>query len=140
MLGSAWLRIVIGCCAAASLASVAGAQSFDINWQSIDGGGVTFSTGGVFEIGGAIGQPDSGTLTGGQFTVTGGFWAVVLSSCNLAADLNGSGGVDLSDLSTLLANFGVGSGATHAGGDVDNDGDVDLTDLSALLAVFGTSC
>lgn len=56
------------------------------------------------------------------------------------ADLNGDGVVDLSDLATLLANFGAAGGATHADGDVDGDGDVDLADLAALLARFGEVC
>ena len=55
-------------------------------------------------------------------------------------DLNGDQTVDLTDLATLLANFGVGSGAGPAMGDVDGDGDVDLTDLAMLLAKFGTGC
>ncbi len=55
-------------------------------------------------------------------------------------DVDGDGDVDLSDLSTLLAHFGVTTGATRADGDLDADGDVDLSDLSSLLARFGTSC
>jgi hypothetical protein len=55
-------------------------------------------------------------------------------------DLNGDGQVDLADLNTLLANYGMLSGATHEQGDVDDDGDVDLSDLGALLAVYGTVC
>lgn len=49
------------------------------------------------------------------------------------ADLNDDGIVDYADLATLLASFGVSSGATAADGDMDGDGDVDLADLSALL-------
>ncbi len=55
-------------------------------------------------------------------------------------DFNGDGNVDLTDLATLLANFGLGSGASNAQGDADLDGDVDLSDLASLLAAFGTSC
>ena len=52
-------------------------------------------------------------------------------------DVDGDGDVDLSDLATLLANFGVASGATRSMGDLDGDGDVDLSDLATLLANFG---
>jgi hypothetical protein len=55
-------------------------------------------------------------------------------------DLDGDDDVDLSDLSILLANYGMTSGAEYEDGDLDGDGDVDLTDLSGLLAVYGTSC
>ena len=59
-------------------------------------------------------------------------------SCD--ADLNGDGQINLTDLSTLLSNFGVGSGATRAMGDLSGDGAVDLTDLAQLLAAFGLPC
>ena len=37
------------------------------------GGGGT-STGGVYSVSGTIGQPDAGLLTGGSYTLAGGFW------------------------------------------------------------------
>jgi hypothetical protein len=47
-----------------------------IDWHTIDGGGGT-STGGVYSVSGTIGQPDAGgPLTNGQYSVTGGFWAL----------------------------------------------------------------
>lgn len=55
-------------------------------------------------------------------------------------DINGDRSTDLTDLSLLLAHFGIGSGATYADGDLNGDGAVNLTDLSTLLAHFGTSC
>ena len=52
------------------------AQTYLIDWFTIDGGGGT-STGGVYSVGGTIGQPDAGSpMTNGQYSVTGGFWAV----------------------------------------------------------------
>jgi hypothetical protein len=54
----------------------AAAQTYSINWSTIDGGGGT-STGGVYSVSGTIGQPDaSGPMTNGQYSVTGGFWAL----------------------------------------------------------------
>ena len=52
------------------------AQSYSIDWFTIDGGGGT-STGGVYSVSGTIGQPDAGHLTGGNFTLDGGFWGVI---------------------------------------------------------------
>jgi hypothetical protein len=47
-----------------------------IPWHTVDGGGGT-STGGVYRVSGTIGQPDaSGPMTGGNFSLTGGFWAL----------------------------------------------------------------
>jgi len=52
------------------------AQSYSIDWYTIDGGGGT-STGGVYSVSGTIGQPDAGgPMTGGNFTLSGGFWAL----------------------------------------------------------------
>jgi hypothetical protein len=42
----------------------------------VDGGGGT-STGGVYSVTGTIGQPDAGTMSGGNFTLEGGFWGVI---------------------------------------------------------------
>lgn len=55
-------------------------------------------------------------------------------------DLDGDDAIGLGDLSLLLENFGVGSGAGPEDGDLDGDGDVDLADLSALLELFGLPC
>ena len=53
------------------------AQSYSIDWSTIDGGGGGTSTGGVFTVSGTIGQPDAGgPMTGGNFSLTGGFWAL----------------------------------------------------------------
>ena len=53
------------------------AQSYSIDWYKIAGGGGT-STGGVYSASGTIGQPDaSGAMTGGNYSLTGGFWALI---------------------------------------------------------------
>lgn len=53
------------------------AQSFSIDWHTIDGGGGA-SAGGGFSVNGTIGQPDAGaSLAGGGFALTGGFWSAV---------------------------------------------------------------
>ena len=52
------------------------AQSYSIDWFTIDGGGGT-STGGVYSVSGTIGQPDGGQTSGGNFTIDGGFWGLI---------------------------------------------------------------
>jgi len=52
------------------------AQSYSIDWFTVDGGGGT-STGGVYSVSGTIGQPDAGTMSGGNYTIQGGFWSVI---------------------------------------------------------------
>lgn len=63
---------------------------------------------------------------------------LIYSPC--AGDADEDGQVTLADLSILLTNFGISSGATWAQGDFNGDGAVDLADLSALLTAFGTNC
>ena len=52
------------------------AQSCSIDWYKVSGGGGT-STGGVYSVSGTIGQHDAGgPMTGGSFSLTGGFWSL----------------------------------------------------------------
>jgi hypothetical protein len=53
------------------------AQSYSIDWFKISGGGGT-STNGQYSLSGTIGQPDAGpTLTGGNFSLVGGYWSLL---------------------------------------------------------------
>ena len=63
--------------AAGCVAFHAQAQTnYAIDWFTIDGGG-GISTGGVYAVSGTIGQPDAGRMSGGNFTLDGGFWSVI---------------------------------------------------------------
>jgi hypothetical protein len=124
---------------AAAVGAPAAAQSYDLSWSSIDGGGEMFSTGGLFELSGTIGQPDAGVvMTGGDFELTGGFWAITGGTVppGCVGDLNGDGRTDLTDLGILLADFGCVAPGPCVG-DLNNDGRTDLTDLGILLGDFG---
>jgi hypothetical protein len=52
---------------------------YDLTWNTVDGGGATFSSGGSYTLGGTIGQPDAGALSGGSYTLAGGFWVGAVS-------------------------------------------------------------
>jgi hypothetical protein len=57
--------------------SVAGAQQYSINWYKISGGGGT-SGSGQYAVSGTIGQHDAGgPMTGGNYSLTGGFWSLI---------------------------------------------------------------
>jgi phosphotransferase system glucose/maltose/N-acetylglucosamine-specific IIC component len=52
------------------------AQSYNISWYKVAGGGGV-STNATYQLSGTIGQPDASTqMTGGNYSVTGGFWAL----------------------------------------------------------------
>jgi hypothetical protein len=53
------------------------AQQYSIDWYKIAGGGGT-SAGGTYQVSSTIGQPDaSGTMTGGNYSLSGGFWSLI---------------------------------------------------------------
>ena len=59
------------------VASLAHAQSYSVDWYKIAGGCGT-STGAVYSVTGTIGQHDaSSAMSGGNYSVTGGFWALI---------------------------------------------------------------
>jgi hypothetical protein len=52
------------------------AQTYAIDWYKVAGGGGT-STGSVYSVSGTIGQPNAGgPMTGGNYSLTGGFWSL----------------------------------------------------------------
>jgi len=80
--------LVVILLAGASFALAQGG-GFDLPWFSVDGGGTTASEGGEFSLASTIGQPDAGTLSGGEFALSGGF------QVNSAAPVQGSSSVFL---------------------------------------------
>ncbi len=53
------------------------AQSYSIDWYKVSGGGGA-STNGQYAVSGTIGQHDaSGPMTGGNYSLTGGFWSLI---------------------------------------------------------------
>jgi len=57
--------------AAAGLAVAA----YTLDWSTLDAGGGQ-SSGGPYTVAGTIGQTDPAKLTGGAYTLTGGFWSM----------------------------------------------------------------
>jgi hypothetical protein len=55
--------------------------SYDLSWNTIDGGGAMDSASGTFSLSGTVGQPEAGApMIGGSFELTGGFWTVAGSA------------------------------------------------------------
>lgn len=49
-------------------------QTYTLTWWTVDGGGTMLAANGGYSLGGTAGQPDPGVLTGGPYTLGGGFW------------------------------------------------------------------
>ena len=71
-LSVAWLVFLLWSFAVATVY----AQSYPIDWLKVAGGGGT-STNGQYALSGTIGQPEAGSMSGGNYTLQGGFWGVV---------------------------------------------------------------
>ncbi len=64
-------------CLLSSVLCLPSSAQYALDWWTTDGGGGT-STGGVYAVTGTIGQADAGpVLSGGNFTLAGGFWSIV---------------------------------------------------------------
>ena len=71
------------------LPALSQAQTYSIDWYKIAGGGGTSSgTNGtnIYAVSGTIGQQDaSGAMTGGPYSLTGGFWSLIALVQNAGA-------------------------------------------------------
>jgi hypothetical protein len=82
------LAALLLCLLAASLMAAPRASSqtggaYDLSWNTIDGGGITFAQGGSYSLGGTIGAADAGVQSGGQYSLGGGFWYGVSDKRNV---------------------------------------------------------
>ena len=70
-------QVFLICLAAAAVCYQSSAQNYSVDWYKVSGGGGT-STGGTYTVSGTIGQHDaSGAMSGGNYSVTGGFWSLI---------------------------------------------------------------
>jgi hypothetical protein len=113
-------------------------SAFDLRWYTFDGGGTGAAAGGSFVLAGTVGQPDAGKMSGGGFTLTGGFWAVsgAGSTPVCEGDANLDGVVDPLDSGFVRCDVGSGDVNCDAA-DVNGDGAVDPLDAGYVLSRFG---
>jgi hypothetical protein len=148
------LSIVILCGLLVASVAWAGSASYDLFWWTVDSGGATFSSGGSYELGGTIGQPDAGTLGGGDYALGGGFWGggAAQPSTGTPGDCNGDGIVSAGDISALVLEIFDGDGDDPAdtpggtflgnpvGCNANGDTVVSAGDISyTVLLIFGGS-
>ena len=133
-------KAVIPSAALISLLAISAAFSqYTIPWSTIDGGGAT-SSGGNFALTGTIGQPDassfSSPISGGSFSLVGGFWTgVAAPTCALPGDMDLStlrNGLDIQGFIRCL--LGV-SGSNCACADISGNGTVGAEDIPGFVSV-----
>jgi hypothetical protein len=95
------------------LPAAASAQQYSNNWYKVSGGGGT-STNGQYAISGTIGQHDAGgPMTGGIYSVSGGFWAIYAVQTSVKVSWPNTGSYTLRTNSNLTTPGGwVGYGGT----------------------------
>lgn len=129
-------RIRAHIAAATALLSFAAvnAQSFDLSWHTIDGGGAMFSSGGALSLGGTVGQPDAGSFTaplsGGAFELVGGFWPAG-AACSCPGDMNGDGLRNGRDIQRFVHCLTAGGSCACA--DVDATSGVSISDIPVFV-------
>jgi len=70
-------RLILNSFLFALASFTASAQNYSIDWYKVAGGGGT-STGATYQVTGTIGQPEAGgAMSGGNYSVTGGFWSLI---------------------------------------------------------------
>lgn len=103
----AQLPLVVGLVAAAVVADGIAGGTYDLSWNTIDGGG-GISTGGTYALTGTIGQPDANsvTLTGGTYALNGGFWPGATSVDLCPTDIDNDNSVSINDLLAVINTWG----------------------------------
>ena len=121
-----------------SMTAVALAQTggpYNLSWHNIGPGGS--ASGGSYGLLGSIGQPDAATMSGGSYSLTGGFLPGG-PTCALAGDLNGDGQVTVLDIQIIAGAWPQTT--TSFPYDQNGDGDLDIQDVTLVAAQFGAAC
>lgn len=72
--GAMVLLLVVGLLWMAGSVLAQSGGPYDLSWNTVDGGGHTFSAGGPYTLGGTIGQAETRLMLGGGYGLAGGFW------------------------------------------------------------------
>ena len=108
---------------------------YDLSWHNIGPGGS--ASGGSYSLDASIGQPDAATMSGGSYTLTGGFLPGG-PPCALAGDLNGDGQVTVLDIQMIAGAWPQSTASFPY--DQSGDGDLDIQDVTMVAAQFGNAC
>lgn len=110
----------------------------EIPWHTIDAGGGR-STASIFELTGTIGQPDaSRVLSGGRYSISGGFWpGRANAGCNPADIEQPFGVLDIDDVLLFLDAFATNNPIADLS---LPSGVLDIDDVLVFLDRFAAGC
>jgi len=108
---------------------------YDLSWHNIGPSGS--ASGGSYSLDASIGQPDAATMSGGTYSLTGGFLPGG-PTCALAGDLNGDGQVTVLDIQMIAGAWPQATASFPY--DQSGDGDLDIQDVTLVTAQFGDVC
>ena len=128
---------------AAAIAAPASAQTggpFDLSWSTIDCGGGT-SAGNSFSLTGTVGQPDAGFMSGGTFTLGGGFWSAAPgAACYANCDGSTTAPVlNVLDFGCFLNKFAAGDSYANCDGSTTPPV-LNVLDFGCFLNRFAAGC
>ena len=127
--------------ASASLLTLAAPSlaQLSISWSTIDSGGGT-STGASTTLSGTIGQTDAGVMTGGGYTLAGGFWTGSPGVCYANCDQSTTAPVlNVADFTCFLQKFAAGD--AYANCDQSTQPPVlNVADFTCFLQRFAGGC
>jgi len=119
------------CAAVVIMAASQAFGQYEIDWHTVDGGGlmnITDGQPGGFELSGTIGQHDAQVppvMFGGTFELTGGFWALTANACPCPGDMNGDGTKDGADIQQFVGCLIAGGNCSCADVNAMNGATVD---------------
>ncbi len=115
------------------------AQTWDVSRHTIDGGGGS-SAAGTLSLSGTIGQTAANSfampMSGGSFTLAGGFWPGLGRACTLLGDMNLDGLSDAEDVQRFANCILNVNGSNCDCADFDGSGTVDAADLAQFVAAL----
>jgi hypothetical protein len=130
--------------AACFLIPAALAGGFELDWWTVDSGGGQNSTGGGYSLSGTIGQPDAGVMSGGTYTLVGGFWGGIAAPGGfLPGDMNCDGVVSVGDIGPFV--LALTNAAEYMAqypncdinlADIDNNGMISVGDIGPFVMLI----
>ena|ERR1051326_1558612 len=133
-------RALLVALAAAGLSSAAQAQ-FQMDWHTIDNSGGKMTGPNQLELEGTVGQHDAGPLSGGGFTLSGGYWGLTEEpACWANCDNSTIAPVlNVLDFSCFLNHFAAGD--AYANCDESTTAPVlNVLDFGCFLNKFAAGC